>query len=122
MRVKAMIEISEYASQQIKEMLSGLDQERMYLRVGVVDGGCSGLSYDLRFDDQRSEEDINVNMDGYEVLVDSRSVPFLEGLKIDYQMQGMTGGFTMDNPNVKASCGCGASFRTATYRGTAKKC
>ncbi|RJE86957.1 iron-sulfur cluster assembly accessory protein [Paenibacillus sp. 1011MAR3C5] len=117
-----MIEISENATEQILEMLNSLNLEQMYLRVGVVDGGCSGLSYDLRFDDQRTEEDIFLSMNGFQMLVESRSMPFLEGLKIDYQRQGMTGGFTMDNPNVKASCGCGASFRTATYRGTAKKC
>ncbi|MFF2888309.1 HesB/IscA family protein [Paenibacillus sp. NPDC057967] len=117
-----MIEISENASEQILEMLDNLNLEHMYLRVGVVDGGCSGLSYDLRFDDQRTEEDIFLSMNGFQVIVESRSMPFLEGLKIDYQRQGMTGGFTMDNPNVKASCGCGASFRTAMYKGTAKKC
>lgn len=117
-----MIEISDKASDQINEMLSSLNQDNMFLRVGVVDGGCSGLSYDLRFDDRQTEDDIILSMRGFQLLVEYKSVEFLEGLKIDYQMQGMTGGFTMDNPNVKASCGCGASFRTATYRGTAKKC
>ncbi|MBB6634587.1 iron-sulfur cluster assembly accessory protein [Cohnella thailandensis] len=82
-----MIEISDKASAQINEMILDLNSPGLFLRVGVVDGGCSGLSYDLRYKDQ-----------------------------------GMTGGFTMDNPNVKASCGCGASFRTAAYRGKAQKC
>ncbi|MCQ6557383.1 HesB/IscA family protein [Paenibacillus mendelii] len=117
-----MIEISEMASSQIHEMLRHHDIPDLFLRVGVVDGGCSGLSYDLRFDDSQSAEDLIYEIDGLKVLVDSSSEEYLRGLKIDYKAQGMTGGFTMDNPNVKASCGCGASFRTATYRGKAQKC
>jgi len=117
-----MIEISDVASEQIREMIDNQAAGRMFLRVGVVDGGCSGLSYDLRLDEQQTEEDLFFEMKGFNLLIDSKSVEFLEGLKIDYKLQGMTGGFTMDNPNVKVSCGCGASFRTATYRGQAKKC
>ena len=117
-----MIEISDKASSQIHEMLDNNDIQGLFLRVGVVDGGCSGLSYDLRFDDSRSGEDLVFEIDGLQVLIASSSEEYLRGLKIDYKEQGMTGGFTMDNPNVKASCGCGASFRTATYRGKAQKC
>jgi len=117
-----MIEISDVASEQIREMIDNQAAGKMFLRVGVVDGGCSGLSYDLRLDEQQTEDDLFFEMKGFNLLVDSKSVEFLEGLKIDYKLQGMTGGFTMDNPNVKVSCGCGASFRTATYRGQAKKC
>jgi len=119
--VGKLIDISEFASKQIKEMLAQND-DNLFLRVGVVDGGCSGLSYDLKLDDIQTEEDLYLEIRGVKVLVDSRSIEFLEGLKIDYLVKGMTGGFTMDNPNVKASCGCGASFRTATYRGKAQKC
>lgn len=117
-----MIEISDVASEQIKEMIENQAAGNMFLRVGVVDGGCSGLSYDLRLDEDQTEDDLFFEMKGFNLLIDSQSVEFLEGLKIDYKLQGMTGGFTMDNPNVKVSCGCGASFRTATYRGKAKKC
>lgn len=117
-----MIEISDVASEQIKEMIDNQASGKMFLRVGVVDGGCSGLSYDLRLDEQQTDDDLFFKMKGFNLLIDSKSVEFLEGLKIDYKLQGMTGGFTMDNPNVKVSCGCGASFRTATYRGQAKKC
>ncbi len=117
-----MIEISDFASAQIKEMLDAQQNESLFLRVGVVDGGCSGLSYDLKFDDEQHEDDLVFEKQGFRLRVDAKSMEFLEGLEIDYKAQGMTGGFTMDNPNVKASCGCGASFRTATYRGAAKKC
>ncbi|MCR8842381.1 iron-sulfur cluster assembly accessory protein [Paenibacillus sp. SC116] len=117
-----MIEISDKAADQINEMLSTLDWQNVFLRVGVVDGGCSGLSYDLRPDDTKTEVDLSLEEKGVHIIMDAKSVEFLVGLKIDYKVQGMTGGFTMDNPNVRASCGCGASFRTATYRGSAKKC
>lgn len=117
-----MIEISDFASAQIIEMLESHQNDHLFLRVGVVDGGCSGLSYDLKFDDDQSEDDLVFEKQGFRLMVDSKSMEFLDGLEIDYKVQGMTGGFTMDNPNVKASCGCGASFRTATYRGNAKKC
>jgi iron-sulfur cluster assembly protein len=117
-----MINISDEASTQINEMFQSLNSQDMFLRIGVVDGGCSGLSYDLRFDDNQTQEDLTFEEKGIRVIIDSKSTEFLVGLKIDYKMQGMTGGFTMDNPNVKVSCGCGASFRTATYRGNAKKC
>ncbi|MFC4306773.1 HesB/IscA family protein [Cohnella boryungensis] len=117
-----MIEISDRASAQINEMLQSLDSQDMFLRIGVVDGGCSGLSYDLRFDDNQTQEDLSFEEMGIRVIIDAQSAEYLAGLKIDYKMQGMTGGFTMDNPNVKASCGCGASFRTAAYRGNPTKC
>ncbi|WP_321575649.1 HesB/IscA family protein [Paenibacillus guangzhouensis] len=114
--------MSDLASAQIKEMLHNQHADNLFLRVGVVDGGCSGLSYDMKFDDIQAKDDLAFEMKGFQLVIDSKSMAFLEGLKIDYVAQGMTGGFTMDNPNVKASCGCGASFRTATYRGSAKKC
>ncbi|TVX93447.1 HesB/IscA family protein [Paenibacillus agilis] len=117
-----MIEISDNAAAQINEMLSSLDWQNVFLRVGVVDGGCSGLSYDLRPDDTKTEDDLTFEEKGVPVIMDAKSAEFLVGLKIDYKVQGMTGGFTMDNPNVRASCGCGASFRTATYRGNVNKC
>jgi len=117
-----VIEISDLASAQIKEMLQDQHADHLFLRVGVVDGGCSGLSYDMKFDDTQTEDDLAFEMAGFQLLIDAKSMEFLEGLKIDYVSQGMTGGFTMDNPNVKASCGCGASFRTATYRGKSEKC
>ena len=117
-----MIEMSDLASAQIKEMLHSQHADNLFLRVGVVDGGCSGLSYDMKFDDAQTKDDLAFEMEGFQLVIDSKSMEFLEGLKIDYVAQGMTGGFTMDNPNVRASCGCGASFRTATYRGKSKKC
>jgi len=117
-----MIEISDFAATHIQDMLDQNDMQNLYLRVGVEDGGCSGLSYSMRFDDTLLEEDRILEQNGIKMLIDAESEPYLVGVKIDYKLQGMTGGFTIDNPNAKFSCGCGASFRTATYKGTPKKC
>ncbi|MCM3127168.1 HesB/IscA family protein [Paenibacillus provencensis] len=116
-----MIYVSDVASEKINEIL----QENIpnaYLRVGVDEGGCSGLSYSLIVDDQQREGDIVVNQGDFNILINSDSLMYIEDLQIDYEESGMIGGFTLNNPNARATCGCGASFRIANYRGKAKKC
>ncbi|WP_341282055.1 iron-sulfur cluster assembly accessory protein [Paenibacillus sp. FSL H8-0537] len=117
-----MIEISEKAKSAIHQMILDKNIADLFLRVGIEDGGCSGLSYNIKLDDLLTEEDEVLPTETFNIVWDKRSIEFLEGIKIDYQNQGMTGGFTIYNPNAKASCGCGASFRTATYKGNRKKC
>ncbi|GGG69401.1 HesB/IscA family protein [Paenibacillus radicis (ex Gao et al. 2016)] len=117
-----MIQISDTAADKITEMIGDMESDRYFLRVGVSDGGCSGLSYSIRFDDTLAEEDQVIGWERFQVVIDYASVEYLEGIQIDYKDMGMSGGFTIDNPNAKFSCGCGASFRTATYRGKSKKC
>jgi iron-sulfur cluster assembly protein len=117
-----IIHISETATGKIAEMLQDIGADQYFLRLGVNDGGCNGLSYSIRFDDSLDEGDRAFVWGTFQVVMDPTSEPFLEGVHIDYKEAGMTGGFTIDNPNAKFTCGCGASFRTATYRGKAKKC
>jgi len=117
-----MIHITDTAADKIAEMIRDIDSDRYFLRIGVSDGGCSGLSYSIRFDDTLDEEDQVVAWGEFQVAIDYASVEYLEGIQIDYKESGMNGGFTIDNPNAKFSCGCGASFRTAAYRGKAEKC
>ncbi|WP_141499761.1 HesB/IscA family protein [Paenibacillus luteus] len=117
-----MIEISKKAQSVIHQMIMEKDIADLFLRVGVEDGGCSGLSYTIKMDDLLTEEDEILPTETFNIVWDKRSFDFLDGVKIDYQNQGMTGGFTIDNPNAKATCGCGASFRTANYKGSRKKC
>lgn len=117
-----MIEISEKAESMINQMILENGLTNLFLRVGINDGGCSGLSYDMKLDDTTTEYDSFSQNEGFKVVWDKRTEEYLDGIKIGYQNQGMTGGFTIDNPNAKATCGCGASFRTATFKGTRKKC
>jgi len=117
-----VIEMSKEAEEMINEMIVEQGDSSLFLRVGVEDGGCSGLSYSIKLDEELTEDDEVINEGRFKVVWNKRSEPFLSGVIIGYQHQGMTGGFTIDNPNAKATCGCGASFRTATYRGERKKC
>ncbi len=117
-----MIEISEKAESMIAQMIVDNGIDNMFLRIGIDDGGCSGLSYNIKLDDTLTEDDHSLQNEAFKVVWDTRNEEYLQGITIDYSEQGMTGGFTIDNPNAKASCGCGASFRTATFKGNRKKC
>ncbi|GAA0326643.1 iron-sulfur cluster assembly accessory protein [Bacillus carboniphilus] len=114
--------ITETAAFQIKDMLKEHGEEAAYLRVGVKGGGCSGLSYGMGIDSEVKEEDVTFEQHGINVVVDKESVGILRGTKIDFKQSMMGGGFTIDNPNAIASCGCGSSFRTAQNQGTPENC
>src|SRR5262249_4164682 len=78
------------------------------LRIRVVGGGCSGMSYELGWDDTAGADDNITEVHGVKVFVDSKSAPYLQGSEIDYVDNNMLGaGFAINNPNVKSSCGCG---------------
>jgi iron-sulfur cluster assembly protein len=119
-----MITITEQAAGKIKEMLAEQQEEgqKLFLRVGVKGGGCSGLSYGMGFDSNVEEQDVKLAQHGIDVVVDSENVPMLEGVNIDFKENEMGGGFTIDNPNAVASCGCGSSFRTKENAGTPEDC
>ncbi|WP_270165050.1 HesB/IscA family protein [Paenibacillus sp. SYP-B4298] len=112
-----MIEISPAATEKIKEMLLAEETPGMFLRVGVKEGGCSGFSYGMGFDDEQHDNDKEMQIDGLKVVVDEDSLKYLNGLEIDFKESAMGGGFTIENPNATATCGCGSSFRTATAAG-----
>ena len=116
-----MLTITESAAEQVKEMMAE-EEGAAYLRVGVQGGGCSGLSYGMGFDTDKHDDDTLLDVEGLKVLVDNESVSMLEGTKIDFKQNMMGGGFTIDNPNAIANCGCGSSFRTATKTGTPEDC
>lgn len=84
--------------------------EALRLRVAVQPGGCSGMIYQLYFDEDKAEDDEITNFDGVEVVVDRMSVPYLDGASIDYEDTIQKQGFTIDNPNAAGSCACGDSF------------
>lgn len=112
-----MITITELAAEKLTEMLEAEENPQMFLRVGVKEGGCSGFSYGMGFDDEQNEDDTVLELQGMKVAVDADSAKYLRGLIIDYKESAMSGGFTIDNPNATATCGCGSSFRTATAAG-----
>lgn len=80
------------------------------LRLGVKTSGCSGMAYSLEFADETGSEDITFESFGVTVLVDPRSLPYLDGMELDYVREGVNEGFKFNNPNAKNTCGCGESF------------
>jgi len=101
-------------AEKVHEFLAsqGSDVQTAGLRVGVRGGGCSGFQYQLAFDERR-EGDVVFEDQGLQLLVDSQSLPYVDGSQIDY-VEALTGaGFQVNNPNVIAACGCGSSFRVA---------
>ena len=80
------------------------------LRLGVRTSGCSGMAYKLEFVDTVSEEDQVFESNGVKVFVDAKSLPYLDGMELDYTREGLNEGFKFNNPNVKDLCGCGESF------------
>ena len=80
------------------------------LRLGVLGGGCSGLSYQFKFDTKERPTDKVYEYDGVKIFVDPKSLLYLTGMTLDYQESLMQSGFVFDNPNAKKACGCGTSF------------
>ncbi|SOC41166.1 HesB/IscA family protein [Ureibacillus acetophenoni] len=120
---KKVVNLTEAAAFRIKEMQEHNEEQGSYLRVLVHGGGCSGLSYGMNFDQNLDEEkDYTDEQHGIKILVSREDAPIITGTKIDYKQSLMGGGFTIDNPNAIASCGCGTSFRTAKVTGTPEVC
>ena len=103
------IEISENAAKKIYDLLIQQHKEGHGLRVKVVGGGCSGLTYKMDFDTPRDGDRVFEREDA-KVLVDRKSFLYLRGTELDYSDSLMDSGFKLRNPNVKRSCGCGSTF------------
>jgi iron-sulfur cluster assembly protein len=80
------------------------------LRVGVRTSGCSGMAYKLEFADAANAEDLQFVSNGVTLLIDPQSLPYIDGMELDYTREGLNEGFKFNNPNVKDACGCGESF------------
>ena len=80
------------------------------LRIGVRTSGCSGMAYKLEFADEVASDDIQFSSHGVTVLVDPKSLAYIDGMELDYAREGLNEGFKFNNPNVKNQCGCGESF------------
>jgi iron-sulfur cluster assembly protein len=103
------ITISENAVAKIRSLLANRNQPEAGLRVKVVGGGCSGLQYKMDLDVERPGDKVFGTPEA-KILVDRKSFLYLNGTELDYNEGLMQSGFTLHNPNVKRSCGCGASF------------
>ncbi len=106
------IQITEKAIGKIRSAMAkeGVSPEQGGLRVGVQGGGCSGLSYNIRFDSQPRERDRIFQFGDVRVFVDPKSFIYLHGMTLDYNETLMQQGFVFVNPNAQKSCGCGTSF------------
>ncbi len=107
-----MIQVSESASKKIIEMMKddGFDASQDYVRVGVKSGGCSGLSYELKFDKEISDNDKVFEDSNVKIAVEKKSYLYLIGTILEYS-GGLNGkGFVFNNPNAQRTCGCGESF------------
>jgi len=107
-----MIKVSETAKNKVVQLMSddGFNPTKDYIRVGVKSGGCSGLSYDLKFDNEAKDEDKVFEDNGVKIIVDKKSFLYLIGTTLEYS-GGLNGtGFVFNNPNANRTCGCGESF------------
>ncbi len=112
-----MIKLSDRAATEIQGLLEKQGATDAMLRVFVAGGGCSGFQYGMTLEEESLEGDKSFDINGIKVIVDPRSIVYLEGAEIDYIDNLMGGGFKIDNPNAKSTCGCGTSFTPADEEG-----
>jgi len=106
-----MINVTPVAAEKIKEAMAAEGRTDLNLRIYVEGGGCSGLQYGLVFEESEKEGDTAVACDGFKILVDRFSMPYLEDIQIDYATTLQGAGFKIENSKATGSCGCGHSFR-----------
>lgn len=105
-----MIKVSETAKEQAIKLMAEEKKDNAFIRVGVKGGGCSGLMYELTFDNQMKEDDKEFEDNGIKIVVDKKSFLYLIGTELDFS-GGLNGkGFVFKNPNADRTCGCGESF------------
>lgn len=106
-----MITVTDVASDKVKQLIDAEASETpLFLRVAVRPGGCSGMSYEMFFDSEKADDDIEVAYGEVSVVVDAASAQHLGGATLDFK-DGLQGaGFTINNPNAQRTCGCGQSF------------
>ena len=117
-----VVSLSEAAVTKLRELTKEETNPDIGLRVYVYSGGCSGFRYGMMLEDAPTPDDRLLEANGVKVYVDGQSIDLLKGSQIDYVDTLMGAGFTVNNPNAVAACGCGSSFRTADDTGTARSC
>jgi iron-sulfur cluster assembly protein len=110
---KPPIQLTEAAIRQVRSLLARQKNPGMFLRVGVRGGGCTGLSYVINLEAEKSDWDTEYEIEGVPVVIDKKSRLYLYGTTLDFDTSNlMEGGFTFLNPNAAKTCGCGTSFTT----------
>jgi iron-sulfur cluster assembly protein len=105
-----MIKISDKAKNEAVRLMGAEENPNLFIRVGVTGGGCSGLMYNLDFDDKLNSEDKEFEDNGIKIVLDKKSLLYLVGTELDFS-GGLNGkGFVFVNPNASRTCGCGESF------------
>ncbi|RIK14829.1 MAG: iron-sulfur cluster insertion protein ErpA [Acidobacteria bacterium] len=104
------VTLTAVAADKVRSLLEQEGRDDLRLRIGVQPGGCSGLIYQLYFDERTLDGDLFADFDGVQVVVDRMSAPYLDGASIDFADTIEKQGFTIDNPNAGGSCACGDSF------------
>ena len=105
-----MMTITESAKIKILDLLLEEGNPNLSLRTFVQGGGCSGFSYGFTFDDATNEDDFEIPLEKFKVLVDAMSMQYLQGASIDYKEDISGSQFVISNPNAQSTCGCGSSF------------
>ena len=107
--LKMALTLSERAATHISNFLTKRGKG-VGVRLGVKTSGCSGMAYKLEFVDEVNGDDQVFESNGVKVIIDAKSLPYLDGMELDYAREGLNEGFKFNNPNVKDACGCGESF------------
>jgi iron-sulfur cluster assembly protein len=120
--VATLVSLTDAAAGKLREITAEDPSPDAGLRVYVYSGGCSGFRYGMMIEDAPTADDQVLEAQGIKVYVDAKSIDLLRGSQIDYVDTLMGAGFTVNNPNAVAACGCGSSFRTAESAGSAGAC
>ena len=108
--VKENITLTDNAAKRVNAILTGEKKDGYFLRVTVNGGGCSGMSYNLTFDNNEKEFDKTYQSKGVKIICDVKSWFYVKGTEIDFSNDLLSGGFKLNNPNANRTCGCGTSF------------
>jgi iron-sulfur cluster insertion protein len=105
-----MIDITDSAKEKITDILLEENNPNVFLRTFVQGGGCSGFSYGFTLDEVKNEDDFELPLSNFKLVIDAMSMQYLQGATIDYKEELMGSSFVIQNPNAQSTCGCGSSF------------
>ena len=105
-----MMKLETSAVEKLRDLVAEEGNPNLMLRVFVLGGGCSGMSYGFTFDEMQNEDDFDFAYEDVKVVVDSMSMQYLQGSSIDYKEDSMGASFVINNPQAQTTCGCGSSF------------